>query len=596
MTTQVTQPLIELVDEREFTDREDELAFFWNLAMKARKRLASSYTLIARKGVGKTAILQRLYNRLFLEQTEVIPFYVSLAEFKNGRGTERFTVWQFTHVYFVTLLKQYIGFRTRDAALVQEREIGVERLEQIAQQRGLDELGKWFAAYRDFREHNEQNQALYYALDFTFTHLYQMGMAGLLIVDEFQVLTMLWDELIDQWRDITDAFQRTAEAKWCPMVVSGSAVSLISRTVFGGLLARRFGPYYLDPFPPRYSVEYALKLAHLQGVQLSDAVAYEIHSLTGGNPHYIWCLFNSLGLKGDDLSTLEQLRQVYEYEMTGRAGKLKGLWDTHFFDYTDKIGETSVSLPLLYHLATHPAQDIGLNELAAVSDIEDRFEVKRVLMDLEEADLVERDVGRYVGITDPVLADYIARAYKDLFEGPNLVKYKQFLTQEFWRKMGSLNRAIGEAAELLTLILLGRFDGQAVEAAAVFGMDEGEVQLPHFHTIRRRSGVIVEGRPIELDLMAEAEEEQWLVEVKYWRQPVPAAEVDKFVEKGQALSLPMEDIQLWFFSRSGFEPAAVARLRELGIRHSDSEDFNRLAEIVGAPPLPAVSQWPEAVP
>lgn len=32
MTAQVTQPLIELVDEREFTDREEELAFFWELA------------------------------------------------------------------------------------------------------------------------------------------------------------------------------------------------------------------------------------------------------------------------------------------------------------------------------------------------------------------------------------------------------------------------------------------------------------------------------------------------------------------------------------------------------------------------------------
>jgi hypothetical protein len=432
---QITQPLIEVVDESEFTDRQEELAFLWNLAMKAKKRLASSYTLIARKGVGKTAVLRRLYNRLFLEQTEVIPFYVSLGEFKNGRGAERLTVSEFTHYYFVTLMKQYIGFRTRDAALVRKTRMEIEELEQIAQHRGLHELGDWFATYRGLRKPGNYHQALYYALDFTFTHLYQMGLAGLLIVDEFQVLTMLWDELSGQWRDITDAFQQAAEARWCPMVVSGSAVSLISRTVFGGLLARRFGPYYLYPFPAHYSVEYALKLAQLQGVKLSDAVAYEIHSLTGGNPYYIWCLFNSLGLQDNNLSTLEQLRQVYEYEMTEPASKLRGFWDTHFFEYTDKIGETTVSLPLLYYLATHPGQDIGLDELTAASHIEDKFQVRRILLELEEADLVVRDVGRYVGITDPVLADYIARAYKDLFEGPDLAKYKQFLTQEFWHKL-----------------------------------------------------------------------------------------------------------------------------------------------------------------
>jgi hypothetical protein len=159
--------------------------------------------------------------------------------------------------------------------------------------------------------------------------------------------------------------------------------------------------------------------------------------------------------------------------------------------------------------------------------------------------------------------------------------------------MGSLNRAIGEAAELLALIVLGRFDGQTVEAADVFGTDEGMVPLPRFHTIQRRSGVIEEGRPIELDLVAEAAAERWLVEVKYWRQPVSVTEVDRFAEQVKTMSSPQENVRLWFFSRSGFEPAAAARLRELGIRHSDSERFNRLAEIVGAPPLPSAIQWPE---
>ncbi|HHN93770.1 MAG TPA: hypothetical protein ENK17_03300, partial [Anaerolineae bacterium] len=61
----VVAPLLETVDEREFTDREKELAFLYRVVERARNRMGSSYAIIARKGMGKTAILERFYNRLF---------------------------------------------------------------------------------------------------------------------------------------------------------------------------------------------------------------------------------------------------------------------------------------------------------------------------------------------------------------------------------------------------------------------------------------------------------------------------------------------------------------------------------------------------
>jgi hypothetical protein len=78
--------------------------------------------------------------------------------------------------------------------------------------------------------------------------------------------------------------------------------------------------------------------------------------------------------------------------------------------------------------------------------------------------------------------------------------------------------------------------------------------------------------------------------VKYWQQPVPVEGVDRFMGKVEAASPPKGMVlQRWFFSRSSFEAAAVVRLWELGIHHSNSKGFNRPVALVGASSLPRVS-------
>jgi hypothetical protein len=60
--------------------------------------------------------------------------------------------------------------------------------------------------------------------------------------------------------------------------------------------------------------------------------------------------------------------------------------------------------------------------------------------------------------------------------------------------------------------------------------------------------------------------------------------VDEFLEKlskAEGWQPPLsEDKRLWFFSRSGFDGEADARLRELGILHSDIHGFNALCRAV----------------
>jgi hypothetical protein len=111
--------------------------------------------------------------------------------------------------------------------------------------------------------------------------------------------------------------------------------------------------------------------------------------------------------------------------------------------------------------------------------------------------------------------------------------------------------------------------------------------------VEHRTGLVVKGEMIEFDLLAEGEE-TWLVEVRYRKTPVRATDVEKFLKKlskmkgwSRLAKLP-EGKRLWFFSRSGFEEKAAARLRKLNILHSDMMGFNALCRAVNMGELPVL--------
>jgi DNA-binding Lrp family transcriptional regulator len=575
-------PFEDLLSPEEFTNRKQELAFLWSLADEATRRTASSYCIIARKGMGKTALMLEFYRQLFTQQKKVVPFFVSFAEDKDKPGVVQLTLEKFISKLFVTFAFQYGAFKSgKFSAPPQLPRLGPERKEFFTSL-GDSLLEKEYLGHLHALETNDIENAFDHAIDFARTMTSRRGEAGIVMIDEFQVLTKIYDQRYQRFRDITEWFQKPAEARWCPMVVSGSAVSLVVETVMGGLLARRFGPYYLHPFDQRHSLEYAYKLSRKKQIELSEMAAAEIHRLTGGNPYYIWCFFNSLGLKDRQLLTTEIIEDLYTFETTDLRGKIRQFWDTHFKAFSDKINDEKIGLQALYQLAVAKSE-VHAEKVAAALSVPPE-QVRRVLKNLEEADLIERQTGAiYHRIKDPILAAYVEREYQTDYAQQSLESFVNTHLEKLRQRMGSAARLLGEAAELYTRHLLMSFAGQEVDAAAIFNLDSGTLRLPKFNKVEHRTGLVIEGEMIEFDLLAEGDE-TWLVEVRYRKTPVKLKDVDEFLEKlskAEGWQPPLsEDKRLWFFSRSGFEEPATARLRELNILHSDIQGFNALCRAV----------------
>jgi hypothetical protein len=581
-------PLGEYVSAEEFTNRQQELAFLWELAERATRRAASSYAVIARKGMGKTALMQEFYRQSFARQQKVVPFYVSFAEYKDKPGRVQLSLKQFIAILFTNFAFQYGAFKSGKFSSPPELPRTVAKLKKFFA--SLDDrlLEEEYLDHLQALETNDIHNAFHHAIDFAMMMTSRRGESGFVMIDEFQVLTEVYDEGLQQFVDITAAFQKAAEARWCPMVVSGSAVSLVVETVMGGLLTRRFGLYYLDPFEQPSSLEYAYKLSRRNQVKLSEEAAAEIHRLTGGNPYYIGCFFNSLGLEDRDLSTLEKVEAVYVFETTDRKGMIRQFWDIHFNQFTDKINGDKIGLQALYQLAM-AKEEVRVNEIAAELEVEPE-RVRRVLKNLESADLVARQSGAiYFNITDPILAAYIEREYQTEIAGKSLEYFVKSHRASLRKQIGSAARLLGEAAELYTRHLLMSFAGQEADAKETFNLESGILRLPQFKKVEHRTGLIIKDEAIEFDLLAEGEE-AWLVEVRYRQTPMRLGDVEKFlgkVSKIKGWQSPLrEGKRLWFFSRSGFDEQAAARLRELNILHSDISGFNALCRAVGIGEVP----------
>lgn len=69
-----------------FAGRKKEFAYLQTWINKSQRRLSKSIAILSRRKTGKSALLQRLYNIVFEQNTAVIPFYFEIREGKQWRG------------------------------------------------------------------------------------------------------------------------------------------------------------------------------------------------------------------------------------------------------------------------------------------------------------------------------------------------------------------------------------------------------------------------------------------------------------------------------------------------------------------------------
>jgi hypothetical protein len=410
-----------------------------------------------------------------------------------------------------------------------------------------------------------------------------------MMVDEFQhVIEIRNADGIDP--NVLGKHQPAVESRWCPHLVSGSAVTLLTKDIIGrGSLFGRFRPRYIRGLEGYYAVELCHRLSRYYEVPVTDEMAAELYRRTGGNPFYLDCLFHGAAEMKESLTSFDRVSRMVALELT--QGTIWSEFYRQLNYYFRTINEYGITKNIFYFAIRY--QDERINPRAIAQRMAHwkvtEEDVYNVLLALSRADLLEERVAgtEFYNVKDPILREFADAWARVDVENATWDTAASELVAKYERLVGEYANFRGYAAELFVRLLMTKFDGQTVEGERYFGIS-GEVVLPKFMWVDSRRVKTPSTPEYQIDVVGMVMPEMWVVEVKYTERPV-GGEVIRRVE--EAARVAAEDLHagrvvVWVISKWGFTRQAAAMMRRKGYYASTFEQVGDIFEQFGLRPIP----------
>jgi predicted AAA+ superfamily ATPase len=579
-----------------FTNRQEELAYFASWVGRIEKKAAISTAILSHRKVGKTALLQRLFNQLFGEKEgKVIPFLFEIKE-------QPLHVDEFSRLYYLNFISQLLSFKKRQWL---GTAVTLEELMDMSDELKLDHVTQDIRRWQRWAEigggvlWTQTNEAPHRLAEIS-------GERFLVMIDEFQYInkyiyrsTPFTPE--NQLTTLAGSYLGTSESKIAPMLITGSAVGMLLQLIYR-LLPRRFVYYHLQTFKAQDFLELGYKLSNLYEVPVTDECLFLAHRLLGGHPAHLRELVNSRYEK-KDLTTLQGLYDTYLFEVghpTG--GRIRAGWEEYIDLAFHEINERNAKKIVLF-LAKHNEREWSRKEIqehCGLQEMSDQ-ELEHKLQALIAADLISKGRTDYVyqGLGDPAFEKVFRIKYEQEIEQIDFEAIRHDLIRELEEEnrqlkvelasqktevnqlRGTLNQKKGEIGELWIKSVLGRYSRlQRYFAPGELGNNAEKIRFPRFRKIEAHT---IEDPKINFDVFCQPHEKQELhlaVEAKNREaKKVSAEEVKMFADNLQALQehLGEAPLQGLFYSFNGFQPEAIEKLGELKIFWWDFETLERLS-------------------
>ncbi|MDM8525282.1 hypothetical protein QUF80_18075 [Desulfococcaceae bacterium HSG8] len=568
-------PLQEKIGKPELlVGREKEFEELKKWIANISKKLSGSRVILARRKSGKTAIVQRVFNRLWRENGDVIPFYFEIAENK---------IWypMFAMDYYRAFASQYISFLERDERLLRSP-LSLEKIREYGLTKSLDVLAEDAdSILHDKKEgfHDLMWKTAYSAPN-RVADVYDQRV--LVILDEFQNIAqyVYRNEECKGEPDesMPGSFHSLSESKIAPMLVTGSYISWLLNIAGKYLQAGRLDEWRINPYLiPEKGLEAVYGYARIYDEPITNETAFLINQLCMSDPFFISCVMQSRQ-PDRNLATEKGVIETFNYEITDRRSRMSKTWN-EYIQLTLKKVNDRYAKGMLLHLSKHSDrywthQDIK-DELQMDLDLD---EIREKLILLVEADVIEwgsSDI-RFRGLRDGTLSLVLRNRFEEEINGfaPDLRQeaHKQIreLKREKKRLQGMLNNLSGKFAEYQ---LATAFRSKKWFALSDYFAGAGDMARLNITCVRQRVPLQREnGKNMELDVVAESECGRVIVvEVKKQKTRVGRSAVEDFAEKVEvyARSVSGKKILPAFLSLGGFAGDAMRLCEKHGIRTAE---------------------------
>lgn len=406
-----------------FAGREIELRDFWqeihNLIDGDGK---NNTAYIGHRKLGKTTFLERCYNLVFWEQSEVLPYYYSFPQQEEDKTYE---VQEIAEQMSLDLLKQAIAFMTKDPEVLNF--LFEELLYDYIHEKKLPKASlviKTLKMAKTKRLEAKGPARLRIIWQVCDALARMWNKKPLIIIDEAQEMDLVLCEngkITPCGHSITDIIQQ----RNILTVVSGSLVSVLVHKFLSDKIANRFSKMIFTPL--EQSDAYRL-IQNLCDDKAYSGIEKDIYDLVGGNPYYIRTLllptkhFTKVMKKEKIFNSQKNLREIYDFEVFHQKGEIYDFWRRHLTKYShslnnDPKGKKGLSIKILYKIATSEKNSLSFEELSEEFAVKIPI-IREKVLQLRDADLIESPfpVTDAYKIADKVLGVVVANYfYRILF-------------------------------------------------------------------------------------------------------------------------------------------------------------------------------------
>ncbi|MCP4215247.1 MAG: hypothetical protein GY765_11345, partial [bacterium] len=569
-------------DPRLFVGRHKELDNLLKWIEGIKKEASKSKALLARRKMGKTAIMQRLFNLTFEKNHQVIPFYYEVKDNKMW-------VVDFCQDFLLTFSYQYLAFKTRKIEYLNPFERSdLKQVAAIAESEGQSHLAASIRSAHHAVTHEKIDMLWDIVRNAPHHIAVRQNERIVQMIDEFQFLNdkIYWDKAKKNLADdLAGGYLSTAESKVAPLLVSGSWVGWLLNMLVTTLPAR-FKYTFPANMPQEEAVEMIYRYSHFHETPVTEETTYLIAQLTEGNPFYIAAVLNS-DIEEKDLTTVEGLLKTLEFETRDNRGDIKHTWMEYIKSAFSRVNDRNAKNIVLY-LCKNRERQVTRKELLqklALDMTDSQLEEK--LEKLVKADIIRQGGTNYdyQGIDDNLFDKVFRGVYQKEIEAfePEEINREfsrelEALKKELQTLRGKLNYQKGYFAEYVILDQLmhrGVKNNELLKSATCNLPDD--FSFCKYETAWTYRTAVTYAEGISVDVLARAAEPSNYSIVG----EIKNRDTKKFnLEESEAFHHKLKIIEMrekldpvigFVFSRKGFTGDAISFLKAEGIAYSDDE-------------------------
>ena len=567
-------------DPNFFTGRQKELQDLHKWVQMAKKEHARSEAILSRRKTGKTAIMHRLYNILFHQNDNVIPFYFEIKEYNQW-------VIDFSESYFYAFIGQYIAFKTRNKAYIEMIPFDYDILIDIVTEENLEYLTPYIKILKKLKD---QKEIRHWDTVRDMPRIIAASQNETIIqmIDEFQYMNrhIFRDEACtNHFFEFAGSYFHTAEYKSAPLLISGSWVGWLMRDLSKMLPSRFRYDFILDDMPEHEAIETIFKYSDLLEIPVTNEIAQLMLELTQGNPCYISALFFTTYMN-KDFTTEEGFLKTIEYEVL--QGGIKARWMEYLYYAFWEINghETDMSKRIVLYLCQNKEREISRAEIKKKLslDISDH-ELEKCMRALVMSDIVKQGSTNFdfQGIGDHLFEKVFRGEYQkeiDAFDPKEITNEYKILFKHWKEKFhticGKYGSLKGKFAEyMLTNHLKYRsFENNELFCSMMHNLPD-DFKFVKYQSVWKYTASPVLKNSFEIDVFANALDDQYSLigEVKNRLSPFSVNEAVAFVEKANLL-IQLEYVGkhiLFVYSIKGFTKDAIQFFKENQMAWCDDE-------------------------